>query len=109
MYIELPANLELCKFPPSAELMLFLISEEMKNRRHINRLVLAGFDTTYTCDLSQLIFTLVGFDTKSDSLYGWYIELLNESCEKTSPSDVLAWKEAAFDLYVKIKSRKDGR
>jgi len=108
MHIELPVNLQLFKFPPSAEIMLFLISEEMKNRRHINRLVQAGFDTTYACDLSQLVLTLAGFDPRPDSLYGWYLELLNESCEHASPSDVIAWKEAAFELYVKIKFRKDG-
>jgi hypothetical protein len=106
MHIELPDNLRLFKFPPSAEIMLFLISEEMKNRRHVNRLVEVGFDAAYTCDLSTLILSLGGFDERSDGLYEWYNELLNAYCEKTSPADAAAWKEAAFDMYMEIRTQK---
>jgi len=106
MHIELPANLQLCKFPPKSELMLFLICEEMKNRRHIKRLEYAGFDTTYVCDLSMLILTLAGFDARPDSLYEWYTQLLDKSCASASPEDVIAWKEAAFEMYVQLKSHK---
>ena len=100
--MQLPTNLKLFKMPPSAEIMLFLISEEMKNRRHINRLEHAGFDTMYTCDLSILILTLAGFDPRPDSLYEWYTDLLDESCEIASPADTEEWKEAAFGMYVKV-------
>jgi hypothetical protein len=103
MQIELPTNLKLFKLPSSAEVMLFLISEEMKNRRHINRLIHAGFDSTYTCDLSMLILTLAGFDPRSDSLYEWYTDLLDEYCEKAAPADVEEWKEAVFEMYVQIR------
>jgi len=102
--MELPDNLKLFKFPPSAEIMLFLISEEMKNRRHINRLNQAGFDCSYVCDLSPLILSLAGFESRPDQLYEWYKELLDGYCEKATPTDVEEWKEAAFEMYVEIKS-----
>ncbi len=102
--MELPDNLKLFKLPPSSEIMLFLISEEMKNRRHINGLVKVGFDSTYTCDLSSLILSLAGFDQRSDSLYEWYTALLDAHCEKVSPADVEGWKEAVFEMYVEIKN-----
>jgi len=105
MKITLPPNLQLCKFPPSAEMLLFLISEEMKNRRQILRLEQAGFDTTFSCDLSLLILTLAGFDTRPDSLYEWYTELLDTSCEKAKPGDVVEWKEAALEMFMKLKAK----
>lgn len=103
MHIELPANLQLCKLSPKSELMLFLLSEEMKNRHHIKRLEHAGFDTSYTCDLSTLILTLAGFDPRPDSLYEWYTDLLDGHCAKVSPADVEEWKEAVFDMCIEIK------
>lgn len=105
MNLELPDNLKLFKFPPSAEIMLFLISEEMKNRRHVNRLMEVGFDCTYICDLSPLILSLAGFEQRTDSLYEWYKELLDTYCEKVSPADIEEWKEAAFEMYVEIRNR----
>ncbi|ABG60176.1 hypothetical protein CHU_2934 [Cytophaga hutchinsonii ATCC 33406] len=99
MQIELPTNLKLFKMPPSAEVMLFLISEEMK----INRLVEAGFDAAYTCDLSTLILSLAGFEYRPDSLYDGYTELLDKHCEKVSPMDEEEWKDALLDMYMQIK------
>jgi len=107
MHMELPTNLKLFKMPPSAEVMLFLISEEMKNRRHINRLVEAGFDATYTCDLSMLILSLAGFESRPDSLYELYTDLLDTYCEKASPADVVEWKEAVWEMYVQLRTYKD--
>lgn len=103
MHIDLPTNIKLFKLPHSAEVMLFLTSEEMKNRRHINRLIEAGFDATYTCDLSILILTLAGFDERPDRLYEEYTTLLDAYCEKASPADSEEWKEAVWEMYVAVK------
>jgi hypothetical protein len=103
MNMELPTNLKLFKLPQSGEVLLFLISEEMKNRRHVNRLMGVGFDAMYTCDLSTLILTLAGFDERSDSVYEWYTALLDRYCEKASPADTEKWKEAVFEMYMEIK------
>lgn len=103
--MEVPDNLKLFKFPPSAEIMLFLISEEMKNRRHVNRLMEVGFDCTYTCDLSALILSLAGFEQRSDSLYEWYKDLLDAHCEKAAPRDMEEWKETVFEMYVELRNR----
>ncbi len=105
MKMELPTNLQLFKFPQSAEIMLFLISEEMKNRRHINRLMEVGFDATHTCDLSALILSLAGFEERTDDLYEWYTAVLDEYSERALPADVDDWKEAAFDMYLEIRQR----
>ena len=104
MDMEIPNNLKLFKLPPSAEILLFLISEEMKNRRHIKRLTEVGFDATHTCDLSALILSLAGFEQRTDNLYEWYMQLLDVYCEKASPADAEEWKEAAFEMYVEIKN-----
>ena len=107
MKIEFPSTLNLTKFPPAAEMTLFLISEEMKNRRCMNKLEEAGFDTTFAaCDLSILILSLVGFNQRPDSLYDWYIELLDQSCEITDPSNTNEWKEAAFEMYSALLIKK---
>lgn len=107
MKIEFPSTLNLTKFPPAAEMTLFLISEEMKNRRCMNKLEEAGFDTSFAAsDLSILILSLVGFDQRPDSLYEWYIELLDQSCEISDPSKMDEWKEAAFEMYSALLIKK---
>ncbi len=107
MHIEIPDRLQLIKLPPAAEMTLFLIGEEMKNRRLINRLEQAGFDTALSCaDLSILILSLIGFDPRPDELYEWYTNALNEACEKTDPADVAEWKQAVFDFYLELVERK---
>lgn len=103
--MELTGTLRLFKLPPDSEALLFLISEEMKNRRHINRLASAGFDTTHTCDLSKLILTLCGFKELSDELFEWYDASLDTACMKASPADAEAWKEAVVGLYAQIRDR----
>lgn len=107
MTIEIPENLQLIKLPPSAEMTLFLIGEEMKNRRLINRLELAGFDTAFSgADLSILILSLIGFDPRPDELYEWYTNVLNEACEKANPADTTEWKQAVFDFYMELVAKK---
>ena len=108
MQITIPDKLNLIKFPPQAEMTLFLISEEMKNRRCINRLDQAGFDLAYTADLSSLILSLVGFHNRSDELFEWYTQQLEEAIGAADPSDMMEWKQAAFDLYLVLLKRAKG-
>jgi hypothetical protein len=107
MLIEIPDRLQLIKLPPSAEMTLFLIGEEMKNRRLINRLEQAGFNTDFSnSDLSILILSLVGFDHRPDELYNWYSTALDNACEKAKPSEIAEWREAVFDFYLELVERK---
>ena len=108
MNIHIPSTkLNLIKLPANAEILLFLISEEMKNRRCMSKLEAVGFDLSYTCDLSRLILTLAGFDERSDELYDWYTKLLDEACNKAQPSELEEWREAVFEFYVQIVRRRD--
>lgn len=107
MKIEIPYRLQLIKLPPAAEMTLFLIGEEMKNRRLINRLEHAGFDTAFSgADLSILILSLIGFDPRPDELYEWYSTALNSTCENANPADSTEWKQAVFDFYLELVERK---
>jgi len=106
MYFTLPPQLQLTKLPQSAEMPLFLISEEMKNRRQILRLEQAGFDTTFSCDLSLFILSLAGFDPRPDELYEWYTDVLDTCCEKASPGDVQEWREAVLEMFLKLKAER---
>jgi len=107
MKIEIPDRLQLIKLPPEAEMTLFLIGEEMKNRRLINRLEQAGFDTAFAgADLSILILSLIGFDPRPDELYEWYSTALNSACEKVNPAESAEWKQGVFDFYLVLMERK---
>jgi hypothetical protein len=109
MNIQIPhsTRLNLAKLPVHAEVSLYLISEEMKNRRCINRLETVGFDLTYACDLSRLILTLAGFEERSDELYDWYTQTLDEACNAADPSDVETWRENVFEFYLQLVRRRE--
>lgn len=107
MLIEIPDRLQLIKLPSVAEMTLFLIGEEMKSLRLLNKLEDVGFDTAYAgADLSVLILSLIGFDPRPDELYEWYVHELNDACEKVNPCDVTEWKKTVFDFYLELVEKR---
>jgi len=107
MIIEIPDKIQLTKLPPAAEMTIFLIGEELKNRKCMNTLEQVGFDTSFfSGDLGVLILSLSGFDVRSDELYSWYTELLDTHCATFTPNDGKAWKQAALDVYLELVNRK---
>lgn len=105
--IELPQNLPLIKFPKKVELIIFLIKEELKNRKFSNGLDAVGFDTSMTCsDLSPLVLGLMGFDPRTDELYSWYYEMLETNLEEIDLSDMTMLFEKAFEVYVELVIEK---
>ena len=68
-------NLDNLSLPPlklskKTELILHLLTAEIKNRKLLTGLINLGFDTTpYTIDFSQIILSLIGFENLSEDQY----------------------------------------
>jgi hypothetical protein len=107
MKIELPKNLPLIKLPSQVELTIFLIKEELKNRKFTKGLDKVGFDTSdCSSDFSSLILALIGFKERPDELYEWYFKLMDEFAEKIDLSDWKELNEQAFNFYIELLMEK---
>jgi hypothetical protein len=103
MKIELPKNLPLIKLPSRVELTIFLIREELKNRKFTKGLEKVGFDTSdCSSDFSSLILALAGFQNRTDELYEWYFNQSEEYSEKFDLSDWKELNEQAFNFYIDL-------
>jgi hypothetical protein len=97
-------NIPPIKLSKKTELILHLITAEIKNRKLISGLIDLGFDTThYTIDFNQIILSLIGFEKLSEELYQYYYELLDQYCEKIN-----IWKfgeelnDVALNIYSEL-------
>lgn len=107
MEISYPANTRLLKVPQKIEFTVFLIREELKNRKLTNDLGKVGFDTAICIsDFSSLIFASIGFKDKSDSFYEWYTGQLDTFCEDIDLLDGTALSEEAFNFYIHLRVEK---
>jgi len=110
MRINYPKNLPLVKIPQEAELAIFLIRQELKSRTLTNNFNEMGFDGSICIsDFSDLIFSIIGLDDKSDKFYEWYLKQLDVFCKDVDLSEGATLSKQAFDFYVHLMIEKRGQ
>jgi hypothetical protein len=110
MKINYPKNLPLVKIPQETEFTIFLIRQELKSRTLTNKFNEMGFDGSICIsDFSSLIFSVIGFDQKSDEFYEWYLNQLDVFCKDVDLSDGATLSKQAFDFYVHLVIEKRGQ
>jgi len=109
MKINYPKHFPLVKIPQEAEFVIFLIIQELKSRTLTNGFNEIGFDGSICIsDFSELIFSIIGLDDKSDSFYEWYLNQLDVFCRDVDLSDGATLSKQAFDFYVHLLIEKKG-
>jgi hypothetical protein len=110
MKINYPKNLPLIKIPQEAEFAIFLIRQELKSRTLTNGFNEMGFDGSICIsDFSDLIFSVIGLNDKSDEFYEWYLGQLDVFCKGVDLSDGATLSKQAFEFYVHLMIEKRGR
>ena len=101
-------NIPPAKLPTEVELILFLIKEEIKNRKFTEQLGKIGFDTTIcTIDFSKIILSLVGYENIDDQLYLDYFKLIDSYIEKFDLWEIgKPLHEHAFNVYIDLMVEK---
>jgi hypothetical protein len=97
-----PKDMRLIRLPAKEELIIFLISEDIRNRKIIKHLEKEGQDGAYAGDLSKLILGLVGFEDRSDQLYALYFRQLDENALDLNLSENRELHERAFKIYKNL-------
>lgn len=107
MKIKLPTNLRLVKLPPRSEIILYMIREELKNRRLTTGLDNLGFDSSHcSLDMGILVLALMGFESRPDRLYQWYYDTLDIYADQVDPHKNERLNQLAFDFYIEIEIKK---
>ena len=102
-------NLRLVKLPPRLEMILYLISEELKVTKVFKALSSAGLDDSYYQPyFGAIVLTYVGFEERDDDIINFYQELLDKSCEKIEADNVTI-TELAFEIYVDLEMERKNR
>lgn len=110
MEIDLPKNLSLYKLPEKAEFVLFIIREELKNRKFISALEPVGFDPSFCLhDFSTIILASCGFPYPSEDLLIKYADMLDRHCAFFAPGDDEALKTEALNVYIELQILKRTR
>ncbi len=79
---------DLCLIPIKSimntrDLVIHLIKEELRNKRLMHSLEELGFDCSFfTLNISQVILELAGFKERTDELYHWYFDLIENALEE---------------------------
>lgn len=107
MKINYPKNTPLVKLPQQVEFTIFLLREELKNRKLTNDLGKIGFDSTIcNSDFSDFIFSSIGLDEGSDDFYAWYLHQLDSFCKNIDLTDDLNISQEAFNFYIHLMVEK---
>jgi hypothetical protein len=108
MEIKLTGNPPLVKLPNKIDLTLFLIREELKNKKFTNDLEKIGFDLTFfSSDFSRIICSQIGLHNLTEEFYEWYDNKINDFCKEINLSDGLKLTEEAFNFYVILMVKKN--
>lgn len=107
MQIKLPTNLRLVKLPPRSEIILYMIREELKNRKLTSGLDNLGFDSSHcSVDIGILILAFMGFESRPDELFRWYYDTLDLYAERVDPQRNDQLNQLAFDFYIELEMKK---
>ena len=107
MKVTLPEDVSLIKLPATAELAIFMIHKELKNRRIIKKLEDAGFDSSsLSFDLTEVILQLAGIRDDSNETYEWYIQLQDKYTSLPEPDEPSQYYQQALDFYIELRGAK---
>jgi hypothetical protein len=99
----------LVKLPPSIDVALYLIREELKSRKLFNILHKAGLDDCdYQPHLDRLILATVGLDDESDEVFDFYNRIMEKRCKKIH-SDKQSVVKQALKVYTALEAEKRRR
>ena len=107
MKVTLPEGVSLIKLPATAELAIYMIHKELRNRRIITKLENAGFDSSsLSFDLTEVILQLAGIPDDSDEIYQWYIQLQDKYTALPEPDEPSEYYQQALDFYIELRAWK---
>lgn len=91
------------KLSSKADLILFLISAELKSSKVFDTLASLGCDDCYyKSDYCPVILNLMGFEEVTDELVGVYVKLVDKYSGKLEPGRESAGKQA-LKFYCELK------
>ena len=104
MKVTLPEGVSLIKLPAAAELAIYMIHKELRNRRIITKLENAGFDSSsLSFDLTEVILQLAGIRDDSNETYEWYIQLQDKYTVLPEPDEPSEYYQQALDFYIELR------
>jgi hypothetical protein len=80
---------------------IFLIAEDLRNRKLIQQLEKEG-SSANAGDLCKLVFGLMGGENRTDELYTFYFRQLEEHTISLDLSENIDLHETAFAIYRKL-------
>ena|SRR5687767_6656312 len=96
----------LTKLPPSIDLTLYLIREELKCQKFFNGLAEAGIeDCYYQPRLGKVILANMGMDDGKDETFEFFYNLVEKRSKKIA-MDVESITKQAFRVYNELLAEK---
>ncbi|MEP2508897.1 MAG: hypothetical protein ABJH72_06045 [Reichenbachiella sp.] len=94
------------KLSSNQDLLLFLIKKELQGTKFTKELDRIGFDHSLFCiDLGVVILSLMGFENRSDDLWGWYYRIMDSYADKVDLYDTRTAHELALDFYLELRTQ----
>jgi hypothetical protein len=104
-----PSTTPLVRLPEKAELVLYLIKQELKSNKFFNTMAeLGGGDSYYRPCLDTVILSYSGFADHSDDLLEFYVERIDHYSNKIG-IDETSLTKYAFKLLVDLEMEKQKR
>lgn len=92
------------KLSTQQDLILYLIKNELVGTRFINQLASVGFDTSFfSVELGMAILSLMGFKTRTDTLWEWYHDTVDLYAAKICLDDHAVTRAVTFDFYIALR------
>jgi hypothetical protein len=99
----------LTKLPPTIDLTLYLIREELKSQKFFHELSKAGIDDVYyQPHLGKAILMNLGMDDGKDETFAFYYKLIEKRSKKIEMDNESLVKQA-FKVYNELISEKERR
>jgi hypothetical protein len=102
-------RLSLIKLPAKMELVVAILSEELKAEYFYRHLEQVGFgDCRFRSGLGSVVLALMNFDDSPDDLLDFYVNRLDHYCAKLKP-DSESFTKQAFKFYSDLKRERKRR
>jgi hypothetical protein len=107
--MNLKTRYPLARLPRKTELILALLSEELKASYFFEGLAKVGLDDcSFQPYLGSVILTLMGFDTRPDAVLEFYFNRLAHHTKKLKPGQASIMKRA-LRLHEDLRQEKKRR